>query len=72
MEAESGVTESITDEHHSPDIQRDQMEGESGAIQSVIDEFLSSDIQPDEMGVKVVLLEASLMKLILGISKDME
>ena len=48
------------------------MEGESGATQSVIDEFLSSDIQPDEMGVKVVLLEASLMKLILGISKDIK
>ena len=48
------------------------MEGESGVTRSVIDEFLSSDIQPDEMGVKVVLLEVSLMKLILGISKDMK
>ena len=48
------------------------MEGESVVTRSVIDEFLASDIQPDEMGVKVVLLEVSLMKLILGISKDIK
>ena len=30
MEVESGVTRSIIDEHHSSDIQREQMEGESG------------------------------------------
>ena len=30
MEGEIGVTRSIIDEHHSPDIQREQMEGESG------------------------------------------
>ena len=30
MEGESGVTQSIIDELHSWDIQRDQMEGECG------------------------------------------
>ena len=30
MEGESGVTRSIIDELHSPDIEGDQMEGESG------------------------------------------
>ena len=30
MEDEIGVTRRVTEEHHSWDIQRDQMEGESG------------------------------------------
>ena len=30
MEGESSVTRSIIDEHHSWDVQGDQMEGESG------------------------------------------
>ena len=30
MKGESGFTRYIIDEHHSPDIQRDQMEGQSG------------------------------------------
>ena len=32
MESESGLIRSIIDEHHSSDIQRDQMESESGVI----------------------------------------
>ena len=47
MEGEGGVTQSIIDELHSWDIQRDQTEGESGAIRSLIDELHSSDIQGD-------------------------
>ena len=42
MEGESGVIQSITDELHSRDIQRDQMEGESAVTQSIIDELHSS------------------------------
>ena len=45
MDGESGVPRSIIDEHHSLDIQRDQMEGESGLTRSNTDEFHSSDIQ---------------------------
>ena len=41
MEGESGVTRSIIDELHSPDIQGDQMEDESGVIQSIFDELHS-------------------------------
>ena len=37
MEAESGVTSSITDELHSSDIQRVQIEGESGVTRSIIE-----------------------------------
>ena len=44
MEGESGVAGSITDEHHSWDILRDEMKGESGGSRSVIDELHSSDI----------------------------
>ena len=35
MEVESGVTRSIIDEHHSFDIQGDQMEGESKVLLEV-------------------------------------
>ena len=45
MAAEGGVTQSIIDELHSWDIQRDQMECESGVTRSIIDELHSSDIQ---------------------------
>ena len=41
MEGESGVTRSIIYEHHSSDIQVDQMEGESGLTRSIIDELHS-------------------------------
>ena len=37
MEGESGVTRSIINEAHSPDIQRDRMEGECGITRSIID-----------------------------------
>ena len=44
MEQESGVTRSIVDELHSPDIQGDQMEGASGITRSILDELHSLDI----------------------------
>ena len=44
MDGESGVTRSIIDEHHSWDIQRDQMEAQSVVTRSMIDEVHSSDI----------------------------
>ena len=44
MEAESGVTQSIIDELHSWDIQRDQREGESGVTEGLIDKLHSSNI----------------------------
>ena len=37
MVVESGVTQSVIDELHSLDIQRDQMEGESGVNGSITD-----------------------------------
>ena len=67
MEGESGVTRSIINEPHSWDIQGDQTDGESGVTQSIIDELHSSDMV--KWMVKVVLLEVSLMKLFLRISK---
>ena len=45
MEGESGVTQSIIDELHCSDIQKDQMEDESGVTRSIIDELHSWDIQ---------------------------
>ena len=47
MGGESGVTRSIIDQLHSPDIQGDQMEGEGGVTRSILDELHSSDIQGD-------------------------
>ena len=47
MERESCVTQSIIDELHSLDIERDQMEGESGVTRSVIDELHSWNIKED-------------------------
>ena len=49
MEGESGVTQSIIDEHHSSDIKEDQIIGESGVTRSIIDERNSSVIQGDQM-----------------------
>ena len=46
------------------------MEGESGVTRSIIEEHLSSDMI--KLKVKVVLLEVSLMKFILGISKEIK
>ena len=48
------------------------MEGESGATQSNIDELHSWGIQRDQLKVKVVVLEDSLMKFILRISKGIK
>ena len=39
MEGESGVTQSIIDELHSSDIQRDQMEDEKAVTRSIIDKL---------------------------------
>ena len=47
MEGEGGVTRSINDVIHSPDIQRDQMEGEGGVARSISDELDSSDLRRD-------------------------
>ena len=58
MEGESGVSQSIIDELHSSDIQRDQIIGESGVTRFIIDELHYSDIQRDIMeGESIVLLE---------------
>ena len=74
MEGESGVTRSescvtrgISDELDFWDIQGDQMEGEGDVTESIIDQLHSSDLV--KWKVKVVLLQISLMKFILGISK---
>ena len=73
MGGESGVIRSIIEELHSWDIQRVQMEGESGLTHSIVDELHSWDIQGDQReGERMVLLELSLMKLILGMSKKIK
>ena len=48
------------------------MEGESGANPSTIDKLLSLDMLGAQWKVKVVLLEVSLMKLILSMSKQIK
>ena len=68
MEGESGVIRSMIDELHSSDIQGDQMKSESAVTRSTIDELHSSDLI--KCNVEVVLLEVSLMKLVLRISKE--
>ena len=67
IEGESGVTWSIIDELQSSDIRRDQKEGEGGVIRSITDELHSSDLV--KWKVKVVLIEVSLTKFNLDISK---
>ena len=54
MLGESGVTQSIIDELHSSEIQRDHMEGEGGVTRSIIDQHHSSDLV--KWKEKVVLL----------------
>ena len=44
MDGKSVVTQSMIDEPHSSDIERDQMEGESGVTRSIIDGLHSLDI----------------------------
>ena len=41
MKSESSVTQSIIDELHSSDIERDQMEGGSGVARSITDGLYS-------------------------------
>ena len=48
MAVGSGVTRSIIDQLHSPDIQGDQMEDESGVAPKIIDELYSCEIQGDQ------------------------
>ena len=72
MLGESGVFRSIIHELHSLDIHRDQMEGEKMVLLKVSSRnlipilWMSKEIK---WKVKVVLLEVSLMKFILWISK---
>ena len=48
------------------------MKGESDVTRSIIHELHSSDIKGEQMEGKVVLLEVSVMKLVLGISKEIK
>ena len=50
MEGEIGVTRSIINEHHSSDIQRDEIESVSCLTRSIIDQLHCSDIQGDQNG----------------------
>ena len=70
MDGESGVTRSVIDELLCLEIQGDQIEGERSVTRSINDEFHSSDMT--KWKVKVVLLEVSLMKFILEISKEIK
>ena len=70
MECESGATQSILDELHSSDIQRDQMEGKGNVTGSIIDEFNSSDMV--KWKLQVMLLEVPLMNFILVICKEIK
>ena len=67
MEGEKGVTRSILEELPSSDSQPYHMEVEGGFIRSIIDELHSSDMVKRK--VKVALLQVSLIKFILQISK---
>ena len=51
MVDESRVTRSMIDEHHSLDIQGDQMEGGNVVTRRIIDELHSWDIQGDQKEV---------------------
>ena len=73
MEGESGVTQSIIDEVRSGELQGYHMDGESGVTRSIIDELPPWDIQGDQLqSESMVFHEVSLMKFILGISKEMK
>ena len=73
MEGERCLTQSIIDEHHSWDIQSDQMEGESMVSLEVSSmNFILGMSMEIKWKVKVVLLEVSLMKFILGISNEIK
>ena len=68
MKGENSVIQRIIDEFLSWDIQGDQKEGETSVTRSIIEKLHSSDLVKSK--VKVMLLEVSLMKFILGISKE--
>ena len=72
MEGEGEVSPSIIDKLHSSDIERDHMEGQAGVTRSIIDELHSLDIERDETECESVLLELSLRKLNLWISKKIK
>ena len=73
MDGENGVTRRIIDEHHSLDMQGDQMEGEKKVllevswINLIAIVGLSKEIK---WKVEFLLLEVSLMNFVLGISKE--
>ena len=70
MKGENSVIQRIIDEFLSWDIQGDQKEGETSVTRSIIEKLHSSDLVKSK--VKVMLLEVSLMKFILGISKEIK
>ena len=72
MEWEIGVTQSIIDELHSSDIQRDEMEGESGVTQSIIDEVNSWNIQADQIEGESDVTQVSLMNFVFRISNEIK
>ena len=49
MAGESGVPQSVVEEHRSSDIQGDQIEGESGVTRNIINELHYSDIEGDQI-----------------------
>ena len=73
MEAENGVTRSISNEFHSWDIQRDQMDGESMVFLEVSSMNLILGMCMEIIWkVNVVLLEVPLMNFICRISKEIK
>ena len=72
MEGECGVTQSIIDDHHSFDIQGDQMEGEGDVSRSIVDELHSWDIQRDQMEIEGGGTRRVINELIPGISKEIK
>ena len=70
MEGEGGVTRSFIDEIHCWNIQRGQLEGESMVLLEVsLINFILRMSSEINWNLKVTLLEVSLRKFILGISK---
>ena len=72
MEGESGVTQSITDDFHSSDIERDQMEDGSGVTRSIIDEVHSWDMEGEQIEGEGDGTRNIIDQLFLGISKQIK
>ena len=72
MEGESGITGCIMDELHSSDIGGYEMEHEGTVTRSIVDELLLRISNEIKWKVKMVLLEGTLMKFILWISKKIK